>query len=129
MSKVSISEAARLAKISRTHFYRRYIQEGLVSVSIDDNGKRYIDVSELLRVFKSLQMDVTYVSDGNTNLLQKDSYVETLLMEKIKGLEALLKAREEELDGYREREKSIYRLLEHKPSKKKRWWQLPGFNA
>jgi hypothetical protein len=39
------------------------------------------------------------------------SVSETLLLEKIQELETLLKLKDEELEGYRNREKDLYKLL------------------
>ena len=59
MAQVSISEAARLAGISRGSLYKSYIKKGVISVSADLAGKKFIDTSELLRVFGELK--------GNSN--------------------------------------------------------------
>lgn len=50
MNKVSITQAAKLAGISRSYLYRKYINNGLISVEKEDNQK-FIDISELIRVF------------------------------------------------------------------------------
>ena len=55
MAQVSISEAARLAGISRGSLYKSYINKGVISVSTDSAGKKFIDTSELLRVFGELK--------------------------------------------------------------------------
>ncbi len=55
MNKISISEAARIAGISRTNLYKTYINTGKISV-VRDNDKVYIDVSELLRVFPNCKL-------------------------------------------------------------------------
>ena len=57
MAKVSISQAAKLAGISRTALYKSYINKGLLSTSRDEAGKKYIDISEILRVFGKLKAD------------------------------------------------------------------------
>lgn len=54
MAKVSISEAIRMAGVSRSHFYNKYINKGLISVQIEDD-KKLIDTSELIRVFGNIQ--------------------------------------------------------------------------
>lgn len=53
MAKLSITQAIKQSGVSRTHFYTHYIKKGLVSVS-EHNGKKYIDSSELVRVFPDL---------------------------------------------------------------------------
>jgi hypothetical protein len=58
MNKLSISEAARIAGISRTNLYKTYINTGKISV-VRDNDKVYIDASELLRVFPSCKLGDT----------------------------------------------------------------------
>ncbi|MEY0234824.1 hypothetical protein [Providencia manganoxydans] len=50
MALVSISEASRLTKKSRTTVHR-YISNGKLSICTDENGIKKIDTSELLRVF------------------------------------------------------------------------------
>ena len=56
MAKVSISEAIRMAGVSRSHFYNKYINQGLISVQVE-NDKKLIDVSELIRVFGNIQVE------------------------------------------------------------------------
>ena len=62
MAQVSISEAARLAGISRGGLYKSYLNKGVVSVSTDSAGKKFIDTSELLRVFGELKGDSSELS-------------------------------------------------------------------
>ena len=51
MARLTVSEAIRQSPVGRTQFYAKYVDEGLITVSVDDRGKKYIDTSELLRVF------------------------------------------------------------------------------
>ena len=53
MAKVSISEAARLTKKSRTTLHR-LIKTGELSTCHGDRNSKMVDISELLRVFGSL---------------------------------------------------------------------------
>ena len=62
MNKVTITEAARLAGISRQHLYRGFINTGKISV-IKDNDKSVIEISELLRVFPDAK---TVTTDSDT---------------------------------------------------------------
>ena len=55
MARVSITEAARLAGIGRSSFYQSYINKGAISVSKDSSGKKFIETSELIRVFGELE--------------------------------------------------------------------------
>jgi hypothetical protein len=122
MTMVTISEAAKLAGISRNHFYRKYLKTGAISVSKNEFGKVCIDTSELIRVFNTLHNEVIKVTQGDSKVTSKCDISEALL-EKIKGLEALLRAKDDELESYREREKHLYHLLENKP-KKRKWFGL-----
>lgn len=54
MALVNISEAARLAGVSRQTLYKRYITPGVISV-VKDGDAPAIDVSELIRVFGDLK--------------------------------------------------------------------------
>jgi hypothetical protein len=56
MSKVSISEAIRMVGISRSHFYKKYVNTNRISILVEDD-KKLIDVSELIRVFGSIQLE------------------------------------------------------------------------
>ena len=92
MSKLTISEAARQIPISRTNLYKNYINTGRISIEKDEKGKPRIDVSEILRVFPGLQgrkqnktIDYTQENKKNTEVLE----------ERIRGLEALLFAKDE----------------------------------
>ena len=55
MSKVSISEAIRLVGISRSQFYTKYINKGIISVQVEAD-KKFIDISELIRVFGNVHL-------------------------------------------------------------------------
>ena len=69
MAQLTISEAIRRSGIGRTQFYSRYIKKGLISVS-EHNGRKYIDSSELVRVFPDL---TTEQPPNNTEQTQKHS--------------------------------------------------------
>jgi hypothetical protein len=58
MALISISEAAKLAGIARSHLYSQYINTGAISITKDSRGKPKIDTAELLRVFGSIQLDI-----------------------------------------------------------------------
>lgn len=62
MAKVTIMEASKLVNISRSHFYKKYIQQGLISIAVE-NGKKLIDTSELVRVFGSIHIKNTGSKD------------------------------------------------------------------
>lgn len=101
MSKVSITEAAKLVNISRATMYNKYINAGIISVEVVD-GVKQIDISELIRVFGSIQeldskLDVAYTVLDNKLDTSKDKII------------ALLEA---QLSEAREREKWLMSQLE-----------------
>ena len=69
MAKLSITQAIKQSEVSRTHFYTHYIKKGLISVS-EHNGRKYIDSSELVRVFPDI---TTEQPPNNTVHTQKHS--------------------------------------------------------
>jgi hypothetical protein len=142
MAKVSIAEAARLAGISRSHLYKKYVEPGRITVETTLDGAggpiKRIDTSEILRVFGTLaktgedsrgqggRIQLRTLED--TQKTAEDTYEGAppvvVLQERINGLEALLAARSEALVGAlgeRDRLLGIIeaqgRLLEHKADK------------
>lgn len=136
MARVSISQAARLAGISRASLYKTYLNKGAVSVSKDSAGKKYIETSELLRVFGTLQGDTPEQSDG----IQKQTgdtpeLSPPVTSDPAKDIE--IKLLREQLEKSEQREhwlqakidtlSDTLKLLEHKPEPAKpsrRWWQV-----
>lgn len=128
MALVSVSQAARLAGISRQHLYRKFIKTGEVSVSKGIKGEPLIDTSELLRVFGQLHGD----SHGDGDALQEvthekhtgDSGLLSELQAKLQLVEAenrALRERIEDKDKHLDDVRQAMRLLEDKSEKKKRW--------
>jgi hypothetical protein len=143
--KHSLSKAARLAGVARSTLYEA-IHSGKIATETDGRGRKVIDQSELLRVFGALQPD----GQSDNGIIQPRTGATTptdtptaVLEERIKGLEALLSARDEmikgkdaEINAYREREQRLMQLLappapssepptpaEPAP-KRRRWWGL-----
>ena len=119
MSKVSISEASRLTNKTRKTIYK-YIQDGLLTVSMDTQGKKVIDISELIRVFGEIKMP-EYTEVNNTevssNIHQVTLESIQLIAEKdveIARLQSLLAGKDELLnsknDQIRTLEKSLHLL-------------------
>ena len=136
MARVSISEAAKLAGISRNSLYKTYIRKGRITVSGDKSGKKYIETSELLRVFHELQDD----SQGDKGGIQQDDNVlhpDTALLIENKLLAQQLeeaKVREQKQEQqFAEREQfyqeqikeltSTVKLLDA-PKYPRLWWQF-----
>lgn len=66
VNKVTVTEAAKLAGISRQHLYRSFINTGKISIS-KEIDKVYIEFSELLRVFP----DIKHVTHDGDNMLHQ----------------------------------------------------------
>jgi len=55
MPLVSITQAAKMADLSRPYFHEAYVRTGKISVNREDSKKPKIDTSELIRVFGELK--------------------------------------------------------------------------
>lgn len=116
MAKVSISEASRLAGISRPHFYRKFINSGVITVERDGINPPLIDTSEILRLFGKL----TSNSTDNTATLQQATPNDTAMLQtkielleiKNQHLQELMATKDVHLDDMRQ----ALRLLENKSS-------------
>lgn len=123
MTKITISEAAKLAGISRQQMYRGYINKGKISV-LKENDKSLIDISELLRVFPNASIATSSSDDELQQLTGKRDAVTADNSEVVSLLKAQLaeaKEREKWLTGQIDelRQQQTY-LLEDKTAKKKR---------
>lgn len=126
MARLTVSEAIRQSGVSRSSFYAKYVNQGLISVS-EDNGKKYIDTSELLRVFGSLKgkqsTDNPQTSSEN-NVGLDDSVKDT----QIKLLQQQLAKSEERETFYQEQLINLTNRLEapttqHRSNPLLRWWR------
>lgn len=115
MAKVSVSEAARLAGVSRVTM-QRHIKKGKVSKSEDEDGNPVVDTSELLRVYGELKTGDTPVKQSESSTLLQDEAAtksdDTAL--KIALLEQKINFLEKERDTERERR-------EQAEAEKERW--------
>ena len=127
MAKVSISEAIRMTGVSRSHFYNKYINKGLISVLVEDD-KKLIDVSELIRVFGNVHVEGTDQEHirtiGNINETSDKAKIIELLEQQLlesKQREMEAKNREEwllkQIDELRQQQNN---LLENKVRKRKK---------
>lgn len=128
MTRVSISEAIRMTGVSRSHFYNKYINKGLISVQIEDD-KKLIDISELIRVFGNIQVENSTKEQIRTvedieNILDNTKIIELLEQQLLeyKHREVEAKSREEwlqkQIDELRQQQNS---LLENKVIKRKKF--------
>ena len=139
MARVSISEAARLASVSRPTIYKLIKSGELSYTSVVKHGKtvKNIDVSELISVFGAL--DVVSESKNNnvksddlstpvnSDFLQDLQHKVARLQAENAGLKDAVNARDEHISSLRQ----AMQLLEHKQSVSdpqnvpaKPWWQF-----
>ncbi|EOI3518233.1 helix-turn-helix domain-containing protein [Cronobacter muytjensii] len=138
MAKVSISEAARLAGISRPTIYKLMNSGKLNFTSVVKAGKtvKNIDTSELIRVFGTIEnlpaateftvkseQEITQV---NTHDLQHLQHKIELLQQENEGLKEAVASRDEHISSLRQ----AMLLLEHKQDTQPplpppaKWWQF-----
>jgi len=138
MAGVSISEAARLVKVSRPTLYKMIKSGKLSYTSIVKQGKdvKVIDLSELMRVFGALPgtadgvNDVVKTDSDNTPVnslgLHDLQHKIALLEIENDSLKGAVKARDEHIDSLRQ----AMQLIEHKKESssqiKSIWWKFWG---
>ncbi|WP_225760294.1 helix-turn-helix domain-containing protein [Leclercia sp. Marseille-Q4284] len=122
MARVSISEAARLSRVSRPTIYKMLKSGELTYTSVVKHGKsvKTIDTSELLRVFGALEVvnvsksDIVKFDDNatavNSDFLQSLQHQVTLLQAENAGLKDAVNARDEHISSLRQ----AMQLIEHK---------------
>lgn len=133
---VSISEAARLVRKSRSTLYKTYIETGKLSVGQDSaTGRPVVDTSELIRVFGALYAThaTGHATDTKTHNATHDATPNAtpprdmaidLLRQLVKSKEDQLAQAKEQLRAAQEREEwmrekfsemvGIVKLLQHK---------------
>lgn len=116
MPKHSVSEAARLAGVSRSHFYKKFIKTGLISVERDKEDKPVIDTAEIMRACGELKgKNTENVPDRQFDTHEIHSQ-NTVLQTEIKLLREQLAAAADREKWYQDQLTSTTRLLEHKQS-------------
>jgi hypothetical protein len=130
MAKVSITEAARLAGVARSYFYKRYIDSGEITVERDLRGNPLVDVSEILRVFGELKGQVedssrTQERTGDDNQNSCEDVI--VLRAELGACREVLRVREAEIGRLVEevgwlREQVVQQRLLTGPDTKRRWW-------
>lgn len=132
MAQVSVTKAAALAGVSRSTFYRSYINTGKVSVGSDQQGNPVVDTSELLRVFGVLH-DTTESQDteGVREARDPKTLVISELESELHRVRDILRIREEELHKAEERELWLRDLLarsqsqlQHDVKRSRPWWRF-----
>lgn len=137
MAKVSISEAARLVNVSRSYIYKKYINQGLLSITTNHQGRPEVDVAELLRVFGAVHQFSTLEETGtqainthNKKLTTENQHLKEQLQAtqiRLELMQAQLTKADEQADWYKRQIEDLVgtvKLLEHQPEPPPRhWWQ------
>jgi len=112
--KLNISEAILRSGVSRATFYN-YIKKGVVSVTQDATGAKFIDTAELVRVFgelKQLKDPEAHRKSKSTNTEQAVYTENTLLKKDLDHAREMLSRLEAELRETKEREKKAEERLD-----------------
>lgn len=135
MSQLTVSEAIRAAPVGRTTFYSKYVNTGKISVSVDSSDNKYVDSSELIRVFGGEVNFEQPDSSGQekTNKVEHDEKTTNNQSEIIKLLKAQLaeqKADSEKREQfYQSQIISLTNRLEASSPVKKQNWFMRFWNA
>lgn len=137
MALVTVTQAARLAGISRQYLYKAYIKTGKVSVERDSKGAPLIETSELLRVFGVLGGEWTNAPVDDESLhvetVEKAVDIKVLSAELLAKDEVIRRLERQVAEGG-EREAWLRQQLERAQAVltnqgatvKRRWWQFWG---
>ena len=120
MSKVSITQAAKLAKISRSTLYNKYINTGMISVETVED-KKLIDMSELFRVFNNNIIQDSNDTPINTvadNVEQAENTAKDKIINLLERQLQEAKEREEWLKAQLEKTTHLLEDKTQKPRKK-----------
>ena len=127
MARLTISDAIKQSGVARSTFYRKYVKQGIISVTEHD-GKKYIDSSELVRVFPDLKSETPSNSVKKENETPSNSveHLEnTLLKAEIKLLRETLEKTEQDKQWLKDQNTTlILRLEGPKPINPiVKWWR------
>ena len=125
MARLSVSDAIKQSGVARSTFYSKYINKGLISVSVSD-GKKYIDSSELVRVFPELDNRTTKNSPSDTESNSIVHPENTLLKMEIKLLREVLDKTEQDKQWLKDQNTTLLLRLEAPAQPVNpliRWWR------
>ena len=116
MSQVNITQAAKLAGLSRSHFQKNYVKTGKITVSRDNKNRPQIDTAELLRVFGELHHTPPHTAEAHTTTHHHTPEAHTVEIEVLK----------QQLADAQQREQETKRRAEHQEqnfAKREEWYQ------
>lgn len=139
MSLVTMTEAAKLAGVSRSNFYNKYLQTSKIKYVVDFDGKNKIDTDDILKlkgelthVFQTVSVQTHEVQNNtseNTSIIRALEDKVTRLQEQLVSKDALIKSKEERIEDFQK----FLLLLEDKIKKdvvsdaakeKKAWYKF-----
>lgn len=94
---LNLSQASEAAGVTRKTLYS-HIDKGLISVT-NKNGKRFIDVSELIRHYGNVSLPVSKVNDVTQSQNKQDNDVYLAIQDMQKQIESLQKLVTEQAEG------------------------------
>lgn len=133
MTRLTITEAIERSPYGKTYFYKKYINgksADRITVSVDENDKKYIESSELERVFPSLagkhtdeQVNATVSTTSDLGANERERAIEqSALVKELRSQIHELKEDKQFLQG------QLLRLSPPEPVQAKqgnwftRWW-------
>jgi hypothetical protein len=130
VATVNITQAAKLAGLSRSYFQKKYIKTGLISSETGKDGHKKIDTSEILRVFGKLEntpehSDMGVFSrhhDTPKDIPENTPHIEQQI--RLAELEVENRMLKERMDEMKEQYSTQLRLLEHMVENHKPWWKF-----
>ena len=132
MPKVTISQASKLTGKARTTI-RAHIKKGVLSSEKDNTNRRVIDVSELERVYGSVNMNTPLAGVEQSGAMLQTCTIDTpsIFQEKEAFLKREIDLLREQLEEAKEREKKLLGLVEKQTlllehQKKPFWKRLAG---
>lgn len=138
MTNVTITDAAKLAGISRQYLYKAYIKTGKISVERDSKGAPMIETSELLRVFGKLSGQWSEETDADEKRLHEmtegNAVDIRVLSAEIAAKNEVIRHLERQVAEGGEREAWLRQQLERAQAVltdqsargRRRWWQFWG---
>ena len=127
MARLTISDAIKQSGVARSTFYKKYVNQGLISVS-EHNGKKYIDSSELVRVFPDIKIEIqpnTIEHSENTKSYNIEYPEKTQLKMEIRLLREALEKTEQDKEWLKNQNTTLLLRLEApKPTNPiLKWWR------
>jgi predicted site-specific integrase-resolvase len=115
MTKFNITQSAKAVGVSRKTI-QRHLKEGKVSFEVDAQGKKWIDPSELIRVYGEIKApDTPDIARQDEPKLQhdagSDAQVTEVLQQRIEDLEGQVEDLRQDKEASRKREEDLLTII------------------